>query len=76
MDHLLSREQFLKTKKRLRSNEVLFGFERPCLLKKVFEKWIISSKEKLRNKGRKVNALALGAEEGRDEQRYASVSRK
>ena len=33
-------------------------------------------KEKLRNKERKVNALALGADEGRDEQRYASGSRK
>ena len=44
-------------------------------LKKVFEKWIMK-KEKLRNKERKVNALALGADEGRDEQRYASGSRK
>ena len=30
----------------------------------------------LRNKGRTVNALALGADEGRDEQRYASGSGK
>jgi hypothetical protein len=32
--------------------------------------------EKLRNKERKVDALALEAEEGRDEQRYALGSRK
>lgn len=31
---------------------------------------------KLRNKERKVNALAIGADEGRDEQRYASGSSK
>ena len=32
--------------------------------------------KKLRNKERKVDALAIGADEGRDEQRYASGSSK
>ena len=36
----------------------------------------ISAKMWLRNKGRTVNALALGADEGRDEHRYALGSCK
>ena len=78
MDHLLSREKHTIKCDQLGSMNVLFSFERLCstLEKKVFEKWIILIKEKLRNKERRVNALALGADEGRDEQRYASVSRK
>ena len=76
MDHLLSREA---THKRLGSIECSIQFWETVSLffvtQKVFQKWIMR-KEKLRNKERKVNALALGADEGRDEQRYASGSRK